>query len=193
MTSFLSELRIYVGRMTEFSRSDANIYAAWVGLMLGLVAATSGFLTFGALHGVRYPVEAWLVPAGALIFALAISIDTIGHLTIYKEALKKAERLVHHITIFSGIAACIMLCAAFRLRSLFGIPSLVFTLLSFLYSLIDEAFHWRRYESKNADRVEMWSHVFILIGHGIMMLGWWSWFWFGYRGVEETLAALRNG
>jgi hypothetical protein len=36
----------------------------------------------------------------------------------------------------------------------------------------------------------MWSHVFILIGHGLMMLGWWRWYDGGYQGVAETLAAL---
>jgi hypothetical protein len=193
VTSFPSEFLVYVGRMREFSRADRVIYAAWVGLMSGLVLATLGFLTFGALHGVRYPLEAWLVPVGAFVFSLAIAIDTIGHLTVYKEVLKKAERLVHHITIFSGIAACVMLCAAWQQRGLFAIPSFVLTALSFLYSLIDEAFHWKRYESQHADRVEMWSHVFILIGHGTMMVAWWSWFWFGYRGVAETVAFMSAG
>ena len=36
----------------------------------------------------------------------------------------------------------------------------------------------------------MWSHVFILIGHGMMMAGWWLWYARGYAGVAETLAAL---
>jgi hypothetical protein len=44
-----------------------------------------------------------------------------------------------------------------------------------------------------SDVVEMWSHVFILIGHGIMMAGWWLWYWRGYLGVSETLAALGLG
>jgi hypothetical protein len=57
-------------------------------------------------------------------------------------------------------------------------------------SAIDEAFHWRRYAKGQSDRVEMWSHLGILIGHGTMMTGWWSWFLGGYQGVEETLALL---
>jgi hypothetical protein len=36
----------------------------------------------------------------------------------------------------------------------------------------------------------MWSHVGILIGHGTMMLGWWVWYFQGYTGVPETVAAL---
>ena len=36
----------------------------------------------------------------------------------------------------------------------------------------------------------MWSHVFILIGHGTMMAGWWLWYARGYAGVAETLRAL---
>ena len=64
------------------------------------------------------------------------------------------------------------------------------TVLSFFYSIVDEVFHWRRYVTQNADRVEMWSHVGILIGHSTMMIGWWSWFLAGYPGVKETLSAL---
>jgi len=39
----------------------------------------------------------------------------------------------------------------------------------------------------------MWSHVFILIGHGTMMIAWWAWFWSGYRGVAETVTLLGAG
>ena len=67
---------------------------------------------------------------------------------------------------------------------------MVLTILSFVYSLFDEVFHWRRYLSKKSDVVEMWSHVGILTGHGIMMYGWWSWYHQGYQGVKETLVAL---
>ena len=75
-----------------------------------------------------------------------------------------------------------------RTRS--AIPALVLTVLSFIYSLVDEALHWRRYLAAQSDVVEMWSHVFILIGHGMMMAGWWLWYSRGYPGVAETLAAL---
>ncbi len=184
-----SALAIYVGRIREFTRTDWLVYLGWVGMMLGLVASTGGFLLFGHLHGVRFPVEAWLVPAGAAIFTVAISIDTIGHRTIYKEALRGGEALVHHITIFSGVASCVLLVLAYAYRGA-AIPAMVFTGLSFLYSLIDEAFHWRRYTSAKADHVEMWSHVFIFVGHGIMMTGWWWFYAVGYPGVGETLAAL---
>ena len=67
---------------------------------------------------------------------------------------------------------------------------MVLTVLSFVYSLVDEAFHWRRYLNQQSDRVEMWSHVGILIGHGTMMVAWWTWFFGGYRGVGETLLHL---
>ena len=62
--------------------------------------------------------------------------------------------------------------------------------LSFVYSLVDEVMHWRRYLSQRSDVVEMWSHVFILIGHGTMMAGWWRWYALGYPGVARTLGAL---
>jgi hypothetical protein len=52
--SFPSELKIYVGRMREFTRIDWLVYVAWVGLMLGLVFATGGFLLAGHVHGVTF-------------------------------------------------------------------------------------------------------------------------------------------
>jgi hypothetical protein len=186
-----SPLAIYVGRVSEFTRTDWIVYLLWVGTMLGLVFSTGGFLLFGHLHGARFPVESWLVPVGAAIFAIAISIDTIGHRTIYKEALRGGEALVHQITILCGVASCVLLILAYANRAAV-IPAMVFTGLSFIYSLVDEVFHWRRYTSSKADPVEMWSHVGIFIGHGIMMIGWW-WSWaLGYPGVHDTLAALRG-
>jgi hypothetical protein len=190
MMSYRSEVAVYFGRFREFKREDWLVYVAWVGLMVGLFASTAAFLMFGTAHGVRYPAEAWLVPIGAFIFAISISIDTIGHRTVYKEILKGAEGLVHHVTIFCGIGSCVLLCAAWRNPGAFWIPAMVLTVLSFTYSLIDEAFHWSRYAKKNADRVEMWSHAGILIGHGMMMLGWWRWFFQGYAGVDQTVALL---
>lgn len=189
--SFLAEVRVYAGRMREFTRVDWQVYLAWVGLMLGLVASTGGFLVAGRVAGVSFPDEAWLVPAGALIFSLAIAFDTIGHRTVYREALAGGERLVHHITIFAGVGSCVLLCAAYQLGTAAAVPALVLTLLSFIYSLIDEAFHWRRYATGRTDRVEMWSHVFIFVGHLTMMIGWWLWYLRGYPGVAETVAWLR--
>ena len=184
-----SALAVYVGRIREFGRTDWIVYLGWVGMMAGLVAATGGLLLVGAYHGVEFPAAAWSVPVGALIFAVAIAIDTIGHRTIYKEALRGGEQLVHHITIVCGVASCVLLCIAYSHPGVW-IAALVLTILSFVYSLVDELFHWRRYTSSQADPVEMWSHVAIFIGHGTMMLGWWMFFRAGYPGVAETLAAL---
>lgn len=188
--SFLQELAIYVGRIRQFDSTDVAVYVSWVGLMLGLVAASGGFLIAGYANGVSYPVEAWFVPLGAAVFAVSIAIDTIGHRTIYKEEISKAEGLVHHITIFAGIASCVLLCLAYSHPRGVWIVAMVMTALSFLYSLIDEAFHWRRYVQLHSDRVEMWSHVGILTGHSTMMLAWWWWFFDGYAGVRETLPHL---
>jgi hypothetical protein len=139
---------------------------------------------------VRFTPEAWLVPLGAALFSLSIAIDTIGHRTIYKQEISGAEGLVHGITIFCGITSCVLLTAAYHHPRGLWIPAMVLTVLSLIYSLVDEAFHWRRYVRKYSDRVEMWSHVGILLGHSVMMLGWWSWFFGGYPGVAETLQAL---
>jgi hypothetical protein len=188
--SFPSEFAVYVGRAREFRRDDWIVYAAWVGLMVGLCVATGGFIAFGHAHGVTYPDAVWLVPVGAVIFTVSIAVDTIGHLTIYKKAIGGAEKLVHGITIFAGISSCVLLCTAYQYRGISWIPAMVLTLISLLYSLVDEAFHWRRYIGERADRVEMWSHVGILLGHSTMMVAWWVWFFAGYPGVRETLVAL---
>lgn len=189
-SSFLAELGIYVGRARQFTRHDWVVYVSWVGLIFGLFFATLGFLLVGSAHGVSYPAEAWLLPAGALIFALSIAVDTIGHRTIYKEEISRAEGLVHHITIFSGITSSVLLCLAYTYPRALWVPAMVMTALSLLYSLVDEAFHWRRYVRDFSDRVEMWSHVGILTGHSTLMLAWWWWFFDGYRGVAETLPFL---
>jgi hypothetical protein len=165
------------------------VYLLWIGTISGLVASTGGFLLLGHLNGVEFPPEAWLIPIGAAIFATAIAVDTIGHRTVYKDVLRGGEALVHQITITCGVLSVVLLCLAYSSR-MAVIPALVFTALSFLYSLIDEVFHWRRYVNDHADRVEMWSHVFIFIGHGIMMLAWWRWYFLGYEGVAETLTYL---
>jgi hypothetical protein len=184
-----SALAIYVGRIREFERVDWLVYLTWVGMMLGLVVSTGGFLLAGRACGVAWPAEAWFVPIGALVFAISIAIDTIGHRTIYKEVLRGGEQLVHHITILCGVASVVLLVLAYNYDGL-AIPAMVFTVMSFVYSLVDEVFHWRRYTSSKADPVEMWSHVGIFIGHGTMMLGWWRVYQLGYPGVAETLAAL---
>lgn len=187
---FGSEVSTYVGRVREFQRNDWLVYVGWVGMMVGLVFSTGGFLVAGHLHGVRFPAEAWLIPVGAAIFAAAIALDTIGHRTIYKEEISKAEGLVHGVTIFCGIGSCVLLCAAWQHRDVFWIPAMVLTVMSFVYSLIDECFHWIRYATKRSDPVEMWSHLFIFIGHGIMMIAWWVFFFRGYPGVDETARLL---
>ena len=185
-------IAIYVGRIREFDRTDWLVYLGWVGMMLGLVASTGIVVLAGRAAGAAWPPEAYLVPIGAAVFTLAIAVDTIGHRTIYKEVLRGGEQLVHHITIVCGVASCILLVLAYQ-HPVCAIPAGVFTILSFVYSLVDEAFHWKRYTSDKADPVEMWSHVAIFIGHGTMMLGWWRCYQLGYPGVKATLAALAGG
>jgi hypothetical protein len=186
----VDELRTYFGRFRLFTRRDWYVYLAWVGLISGLCVASSLFLAIGRVGGARFPLEAYWIPIGAGVFALAVAVDTIGHRTVYKEILRGGEGLVHHIIIVCGIASCVLLCAAYPAPSTLALPALILTILSFTYSFVDEAMHWRRYLTARSDVVEMWSHVFILIGHGLMMLGWWRWYYGGYQGVAQTLAAL---
>ncbi|HEY0192577.1 MAG TPA: hypothetical protein VGC42_15770 [Kofleriaceae bacterium] len=191
-SSFLTELATYVGRVRQFRRHDWLVYVAWVATIAGLAVSTSAFVWIGAHHGARFPAEAYLVPIGAATFTIAIAIDTIGHRTVYREVIRGGEQLVHHITIACGVASVLLVVLAYG-HPAAVIPGLVFTALSVIYSLIDEAFHWRRYVRAGADRVEMWSHVLIFIGHLTMIVAWWRWYDLGYAGVAETLRAMGWG
>lgn len=190
-TLFIEDFSIYVGRMREFDSRDWLVYVAWVGLMSGLFLSVAGFFLVGLRGGVEFPTYAWNIPIGAFIFTVAIAIDTIGHRTVYKQVLARGEALVHHITIFAGITSVIGLCLAYGSPEFFRLPVMVLIALSILYSLIDEALHWHRYLTLNSDRVEMWSHFFILFGHLLMISAWWYWFDHGYPGVEETLRGFK--
>ncbi len=187
--SFLKDVRIYAGRVKLFSKVDWIVYILWVGLIFGLFFAVSGFLWIGWQAGVEYPSYVWNIPLGTFIFASSISFDTIGHRTIYKEFLQKAEALVHHITIFAGITSVLVLCLAYTYPIFLRVPAIVLIFLSILYSIIDEALHWYRYLAKFSDRVEMWSHFGILLGHMIMIVAWWQWYDQGYPGVAATVIA----
>ncbi|MEK7355551.1 MAG: hypothetical protein AAB250_03835 [Bdellovibrionota bacterium] len=189
--SFVADFFTYVGRVREFTSQDWKVYIAWIGLMLGLLFAECLFLFTGHFSGVTYPIWVWNVPLGTFVFVTAIAIDTIGHRTIYKEVLKKGEALVHHITIFAGITSVLGLCLGYDNPEIVRAPVIALIALSVIYSLVDEVLHWHRYLTKNSDRVEMWSHFFILLGHTVMMLSWWAWYDSGYPGVKETLAALQ--
>lgn len=96
---------------------------------------------------------------------------------------------VHDVTIASGIASVVSLVLAYRHR-IAVVPGLVFTVLSRVYSLIDEVFHGRRYLRGGADRIEMGSHVATFTGHGVVMPGGWWWFELGCPGVARTLKQL---
>ena len=188
--SFLRDFVIYVGRIRLFRRQDWIVYTIWVGMMYGLFGVTFGFLWWGHSNGVHYPAYVWNIPIGIFIFSTAIAIDTIGHRTIYKEYLMRGEALVHHITIAAGITSVLALCLGYENPLIMRTPALALIFLSVVYSLVDEGMHWYRYFTSQSDRVEMWSHFFILLGHLIMILEWWNWFSQGYPGVAETLAMM---
>jgi hypothetical protein len=190
-TNFIQDTITYARRMRLFQRDDWMVYFVWIGLMGGLLFSVAGFMLVGWMNGVQYPPYAWNVPIGTFIFIGAISFDTIGHRTAYKEALKSGESLVHHITIFFGVSSSVLLCLAYTNPEFWRIPAWVMTALTVMYSVIDEWMHWNRYQQGNSDRVEMWSHSFIFVGHMIMMAAWLYWFEMGYPGVAETLPFLK--
>lgn len=189
--SFLTDSWIYFCRINQFTKKDWLVYIAWVGLMCGLLASVSIFFYMGHSNGVEFPSYTWNIPIGTFIFVIAIAFDTIGHRTVYKTAIEKGENLVHHITIFAGITSVIALCLAYEHPGFMKFPVIVMIFLSIVYSLIDEGLHWHRYLNLNSDRVEMWSHFFILTGHLLMILPWWVWYSEGYPGVRETLVFFK--
>lgn len=188
--NFVSDTLFYAKRMRFFDKTDWSVYFAWVGLMVGLLVFVCGFIGVGWWKGVQYPAYVWNIPIGTFIFILAIAFDTIGHRTAYKAALQRGENLVHHITIFAGITSVVLLCLAYNFPDFCRIPAYCFIALSIFYSAIDEWMHWGRYMEGDSDRIEMWSHFFIFVGHTIMVIAWSYWFEKGYPGVAETLKYL---
>lgn len=190
--TFVGDAIRYAARMKYFSRHDWLVYFAWVGMMLGLLVMVGGFVVAGWWHGVKWPAYVWNVPIGIAIFIGAIAFDTIGHRTVYKQALQQGENLVHHITIFAGVTSCVLLGLAYDHPQFLRFPVWAFTVLSIFYAVIDESMHWFRYHEGKSDRIEMWSHFFIFVGHLVFILPWMYWFEQGYPGVAETLAALKR-
>jgi Na+/glutamate symporter len=192
MKAFIQETWIYLSRIQAFSRKDWVVYVLWIGMMVSLFATVSGFVLLGHANGVAFPKYVWNLPIGIFVFVTAIAIDTIGHRTIYKAELEKGEALVHHITILAGVLSIVFLVMCYDNRELMRIPAYVMAFLSIIYSLIDEGLHWRRYFENKSDRVEMWSHFFIFVGHFLMTASWFYWFEMGYPGADETLSILRG-
>lgn len=193
LPSFIEEVCLYGQQVRVFGKRDWVRYLAWVGLMIGLFVTVGGFVLWGWSQGVRYPAYVLNIPIGIFIFVVAIGFDTIGHRTRYRAVLSKGEALVHHFTIFAGILSCLFLCLAYSFPEALRIPAFVWVALSLFYSIIDEALHWHRYLHHHSDRVEMWSHFFIFVGHLLFILSWCQWFEAGYPGVPETLALFKTG
>lgn len=189
--SLIQDFFSYAKNFANFSKGDWTYYVSWVGLMMGLLVSVFGFLLIGYFNGIQYPAYVWNIPLGTVIFVAAIATDTIGHRTLYKEHLEEGEGFVHAITIFLGVSSVVLLCLAYSHRDFFRIPALVFIVMSIFYSVIDEWMHWKRYMDGNSGRIEMWSHVFIFMGHIIMIWAWWHWFEQGYPGVSETLQSFK--
>jgi hypothetical protein len=99
---------------------------------------------------VQLPTRTWLVPLGSALSRFSIAIDTVGSRTIYEQEIQGAEGLVHGITIFCGITSCVLFTTAYPHPRWLWIPALVQTTLAFVYSLVDDAFHSRRYVGKHS-------------------------------------------
>ena len=161
-----------------------------MGTIFSLFVGLSTFLLIGAYHGVSWPGYVWMILVGTGLFCGALSIDDIGHRTVYKGDLRQGEGYIHLMIIGTAVPSVMALCLCYQHAETFRMPALGLMLLSFFYSAIDEFMHWRRYLAKGVDRVEMWSHFVAIVGHVTMIGCWWQWVQSGYPGVRETLVAM---
>lgn len=187
---FAKEARAYVANIRRFEPIDWLKYLAWIGTLAGLFVGTTAFVVFGAVNGVDWPGYVYNIPIATGIFLAALSVDDIGHRTMYKSDLQKGEGYVHQMIIVTAVTSVMALCLCYENPETMRMPALALIFLSLFYSAIDEAMHWYRYMTKHLDRVEMWSHFFAIAGHVIMIASWWQWYDNGYPGVAEALKFL---
>jgi hypothetical protein len=187
------EIHSYVSNIKRFEFTDWVRYLCWIGTISSLLFGTSAFVFIGFLNDVVYPGYVWFIPLGTFLFVAALSLDDIGHRTLYKQDLRKGEAYIHQMIIATAVPSVMALCLAYENPETFKMPAMALIFLSLFYSILDEAMHWVRYMSKGIDRVEMWSHFVAIFGHVLMISCWWQWFTSGYPGVQETLAAMPWG
>jgi hypothetical protein len=186
----LQEISSYMRQIRNFTRADWIRYTMWIGTIMSLFVGTSFFVLLGYFNGVQWPGYVWFIPFGSGLFTLALSIDDIGHRTVYKEDLKNGEAHIHQMIVATAVPSVIALCLCYEHAETFHMPALSLIMLSFFYSILDEAMHWVRYMTKKHDRVEMWSHFLAILGHVLMIACWWQWYQAGYPGVAQTVAHL---
>jgi hypothetical protein len=126
-------------------RDDWIVYLAWVGLMLGLCLTTGGFVWVGHRTHAPLPAEAYLVPLGASSSRWRSRSTPSDTAPSTRKPCGAARRWSITSSSWLGIASCVLLCAAYSGGATYAVPALVLTVLSFLYSLVDEVMHWRRY------------------------------------------------
>lgn len=189
-SALLAPLKDYVGNIRTFKAEDWVGYACWIGMIAMLFVGVTLFLIWGSLHGVEFPGFVWFIPLGTAMFLFALSIDDIGHRTLYKAKLQRGEGHVHKMIGITAVTSVMALCLCYEHGETFRTPALALIGLSLFYSVIDEALHWHRYLSDGVDRVEMWSHFVAITGHVLMIAAWWQWFTDGYVGVAATVEAL---
>lgn len=190
LTGVFSEITGYISNIRDFGRSDWIRYVCWIGTISSLFIGVTTFVLLGWLNGVQFPGYVWFIPAGTGLFTLALSIDDIGHRTLYKTDLAKGEAHIHQMIVATAVPSVMALCLCYEHPETFKMPALGLIFLSFFYSILDEAMHWVRYMTKGLDRVEMWSHFAAIFGHVLMIACWWQWYSNGYPGVAETLTFL---
>ncbi len=190
--SLLRETWVYVSNVRLFTKADWWRYLLWISLLYSLVVGTGLFVAIGVAAGVTWPGYVWNVPIFAFVMATSISLDDIGHRVLYADELAKGEDHVHQMITVSAVGSIVALCMAYDHPETMGVIALSLLAISFFFTIVDEAMHWRRYLSQGIDRTEMWSHFGIIVGHVVMSLSWWQWYTEGYVGVQLTLAQLSS-
>lgn len=190
MSMAWTEVRTYVINIRNFEASDWLRYLCWIGTISSLFFGVTSFVLWGYANGVDWPGYVWFIPLGTGLFTAALSIDDIGHRTVYKKDLQKGEAYIHQMIVATAVPSVMALCLCYEHPDTFKMPALGLIFLSFFYSILDEAMHWVRYMKKGIDRVEMWAHFLAIMGHVLMIACWWQWYSEGYQGVAETLKTL---
>jgi hypothetical protein len=190
LAKWARELGQYIQNLRDFTTQDWLLYCSWIGTLFLLFFGVTGFVLLGHGAGVSWPGYVWFIPVGVGLFVSALAIDDIGHRTVYKNQLRQGEGYIHKMIVATAVPSVMALCLGFEHPETFRMPALSLIILSFFYSAIDEAMHWRRYFAEGVDRVEMWSHFVAIFGHVLMISCWWQWYDNGYPGVREALLAL---
>lgn len=178
-----------------WSKADYIEFLFSVGGIFGIALSTLFLAIVSLHHKIPIPQQAYSIPIGFMLFAIAWFFDSIAHRTIYKDKIDRDEFVIHNFMVYaSGTPLLLCFVLAFWWPALMMPFILCFLFMKTMYSVYDEfGFHWTRYRSGRSDMIEMTAHCFQFIGNILYDVGWYYWIYFAnYRGVNELLHVVRH-